>query len=181
MLRLFRIAARVAEAVVEGVAGSGSVFTAAGRILDGHETTNYTLSRVAEANSALSRPSACLLSKWSAMRLDTPDHLGKCAIDSAVTVAGVDAAFSALTESLSLEGGMLLPAMETLDPQAVFFLQYAQSHCSVSSLQQRDLDRTVNHQLLGREKLKGVLSQFVEFKHFYFCSEDSEFLCDSVL
>ena len=96
-------------------------------------------------------------------------------------MAGVDAAFSALTESLSLEGGMLLPAMETLDPQAVFFLQYAQSHCSVSSLQQRDLDRTVDHQLLGREKLKGVLSQFVEFKHFYFCSEESEILCDSVL
>lgn len=171
----------IAEAVVEGVAGSGSVFTAAGRILDGHETTNYTLSRVAEANSALSRPSTCLVSKWSAMRLDTPDHLEKCAIDSAVSVAGVDAALSALTESLSLEGGMLLPAMETLDPQAVFFLQYAQSHCSVSSLQQRDLDRTVVHQLLGREKLKGVLSQFVEFKHFYFCSEESEFLCDSVL
>ena len=99
------------------------------------------------------------------MRLDTPDHLKKCAIDSAVTVAGVDASFSALTESLSLEGGMLLPAMETLDPQAVFFLQYAQSHCSVSSLQHRDLDRTADHQLLGREKLKVVLSQYVEFKH----------------
>ena len=63
----------IAEAVVEGVAGSGSVFTAAGRILDGHETTNYTLSRVAKVNSALSRPSTCLVSKWSAMRLDTPD------------------------------------------------------------------------------------------------------------
>ena len=98
--------------------------------------------------------STCLVSKWSAMRLDTPDHLEKCAIDSAVSVAGVDAAFSALTESLSLEGGMLLPAMETLDPQLVFFLQYAQSHCSVSSLQQRDLDQSVNHQLLGRDKLK---------------------------
>ena len=51
--------------------------------------------------------------------------------------------------------------------------QFAQSYCSVSSLQQRDLDRTVNHQFLGREKLKGVLSQFVEFRHFYFCSDDS--------
>ena len=30
----------IAEVVVEGVAGSGSVFTAAGRILGGHETTN---------------------------------------------------------------------------------------------------------------------------------------------
>ena len=87
----------IAEAVVEGVAGSGSVFTASGRILDGHETTNYTLSRVAESNSALSRPSSCLVSKWSAMRHDTPDHPEKCAIDSAVTMAGVDAAFSALT------------------------------------------------------------------------------------
>ena len=171
----------IAEAVVEGVAGSGSVFTAAGRILDGHDSTNFTLSRVAEPNSALAHPSSCLVSKWSAMRLDTPDHLDKCAIDSVRTVAGVDAALSAVSESLSVEGATLLPALETLDPQAIFFLQYAQTHCSISSLQQRDLDRTVNHQLLGREKLKGVLSQFVEFRHFYFCSEESEFVCDSVL
>jgi len=171
----------IAEAVVEGVAGSGSVFTAAGRILDGHDSTNFTLSRVAEPNSALAHPSSCLVAKWSAMRLDTPDHLDKCAIDSARTVAGVDAALSAVSESLSVEGATLLPALETLDPQAIFFLQYAQTHCSISSLQQRDLDRTVNHQLLGREKLKGVLSQFVEFRHFYFCSEESEFVCDSVL
>ena len=88
--------------------------------------------------------STCLVSKWSEMRLDTPDHLEICAIDSAVTVAEVDAAFSALTESMSLVVGMLLPAMKTLDPQSVFFLQYAQSHCSVSSLQQCDLDRTVS-------------------------------------
>ena len=59
--------------------------------------------------------------------------------------------------------------------------QFAQSYCSVSSLQQRDFDRTVNHQLLGWEKLKGVLSQYVEFRHFYFCSDDSELMCDSVL
>ena len=33
------------------------------------------------------------------MRLDKPDHPEKCAIDSAVTMAGVDAAFSALSSS----------------------------------------------------------------------------------
>ena len=170
----------VAEAVVMGVAGFGSVFTASGRIIDG-SGSNYTLSRSAETNAALKSAARCLVSKWSVLRLDTPDHLDKCAVGSAVSVAGVAAAYTALEDILSVDGGKLLPALETLDPQAVFFLQYAQSFCSVSSLQQRDIDRTVNQQLLGKEKLSGVLSQFIDFKHYYYCSENNDNSCGPVL
>ena len=171
----------MAEAVVAGVAGFGSVYTATGRIMDGSNGENFTLSRSAEANAALKRPAQCLVNQWSLMRLDTPDHLEKCAIDSAVSVAGLEAAYSALGTVLSTEGGQLMPSLETLDPQAVFFLQYAQSFCSESTLRQRDLDRTVGSQLLGREKLKGVLSQFSDFSHYYFCSDSSETACGPLL
>ena len=130
---------------------------------------------------ALSRLSSCLVSRWSSMRLDTPDHLEKCAISSAVNVAGVDVAFAAMEEIVSNDGATLLPALETLDPQAVFFLQYSQSMCSMMTLQQRDLDRASYQQLLAREKLRAVLSQFVQFKHYYFCEEESDNICDTSL
>ena len=171
----------IAEAVVEGVAGSGSVFTATGRILDGSYTGNFTLSRTESPNTPLQHSFSCLAERWTKMGLDTPDHLKKSAVSSSVAVAGLQAAYAALTEALLVEGAQLLPALETLDPQAVFFLQYSQTMCSLSSLQQRDLDRTLNHQLLGREKLKGVLSEFSEFRHFFFCSESSEEGCGPAL
>ena len=188
----------IAESVVEGALGTGSVFTASGenyltkvlhlnnfaipgRILDGHDQSNFTLSRAAEPSIALSRLSSCLVSTWSRMRLDTPDHLEKCAASSAKSVAGLDVTLAAVEEIISSDGATLLPALETLDPQAVFFLQYAQSLCSLMTLQQRDLDRASHQQLLAREKLSAVLSQFVQFKHFYFCSEESDNLCDTSL
>ena len=181
----------IAEVVVEGVAGSGSVFTATGRILDGtpHTVTpeesgvrnnvgagagNLSQSRSEQANAPLLRAADCLVGRWAALRLDTPDQLERCAVTSAVSVAGLHAAYGALTEALSAEGGQVLPALEVLDPQAVFFLQYAQTFCSLRTLQQRDLDRTLKPHLLGREKLKGVLSQVDEFQHYFYCGDSSD-------
>jgi predicted metalloendopeptidase len=183
----------IAEAVVEAVAGTGLVFTANGQILDGQavakagRAANLTsiASRAAaaaiEPSAVLQGPASCLLTKWSAMGLDTPDQLAKAAVGGAVAVGGLEAAYTALTESLLVEGGQLLPALERLDPQSVFFVQYAQTFCAVSTLAQRDLDRTLGRDLLGREKLKGVLSQFAEFRHFFFCSERNEDMCGPVL
>ena len=131
-----------------------------------------------EPNFPLKSLSRCLVSQWSEMRLDTPDHLDKCATSSAVSVAGLSAAFTASEEIFSQDGAVLLPALETVDPQAVFFLQHAQSLCSSLSLQQRDLDRAVHSHLLGPEKLRGELSQFAQFRHFYFCSDESQHMCE---
>lgn len=171
----------IAEAVVEGVAGFGSVFTASGRILDGQESSNFTMSRVGEANFPLKRLSGCLVSQWSQLRLDTPDQLEKCSTKSAVSVAGLTAALTATEEIFNQDGAILLPALETLDPQAVFFLQHAQSLCSSMTLQQRDLDRAVQSSLLGAEKLRGELSQAAPFRHFYFCSDESQYICPTVM
>ena len=50
------------------------------------------------------------------------------------------------------------------------------------TLQQRDLDRTLRHELLGREKLKGVLAELPEFRHYFYCaSGDEENTCSPVL
>ena len=171
----------IAEAVIDAVAGSGSVFTATGQILDGSASSaNFTLSRTEEPNSPLLTAAGCLLEEWKGLGLDTPDQLEKCAVRSAINVAGLGAAYSALSEAVLVEGGQLLPSLETLDPQAVFLLQYSQTLCSLSSLEQRDLDRTLGRQLLGQERLTGVLTQFPEFRHFFYCSEEDE-QCPAVL
>jgi len=170
---------RLAEAVVEGVLGTGSVFTASGRILDGQDTSNFTLSRMSFPHNSLERLSSCLGARWAAMRLDTPDHLDKCADSSAVSLAGLDTALAAMEEIVNTEGATLMPALERLDPQAVFFLQYSQSLCSMMTLQHRDLERATTTQLMGREKLAGLLSQFSQFQHYFFCSEtESDNMCE---
>ena len=113
------------------------------------------------------------------MRLDTPDHLDKCADSSAVSLAGLDTALTAMEDIISAEGATLMPALETLDPQAVFFLQFSQSLCSKMTLQHRDLERATTTQLMGREKLTGLLSQFAQFQHYFFCSEpESDNMCE---
>ena len=38
------------------------------------------------------------------MRLETPDHLDKCAESSAVSLAGLDTALAAMEEIISAEG-----------------------------------------------------------------------------
>ena len=134
-----------------------------------------------EANFPLKRLSSCLESQWSQMRLDTPDHLAKCSTKSAVSVAGLAAAFTAVEEMFGQEGAVLLPALETLDPQAVFFLQHAQSLCASQTLQQRDYDRAVHNSLLGPERLRGELSQVDQFRHFFFCSDQSQVACETVM
>ena len=172
----------LAEAVVEGVAGAGAVFSPAGRILDSAvHSSNYTLARPAEPNSALVRGARCLVQRFTQLRLDTPDLLAASAVDSARSVAGLAAAYTALAVGIEQQGGQLLPALEHLDPQAVFFLQFGQSVCEASTLAQRDLDRTLSHRLLGRERLRGLVSQFPQFRHFNFCSEESRYQCDAVL
>ena len=149
--------------------------------MDGQDSSNYTMTRVGEPNLALSSLVSCLNTRWTQMMLDTPDMLTKSAVSSAISVLGVDVAFAAMEDIISADGATLLPALETLDPQAVFFLKYAQSQCSMMTLEQRDLDRAIHHHLLGREKLRGVLSQFVQFQHYYFCEEESENVCDPLL
>jgi hypothetical protein len=86
-----------------------------------------------------------------------------------------------LEDILELEKGILLPAMETFDPQSVFFLSYAQSLCSHEADFQRDIDRTAGHSLLNRQRLEGALSQLPEFYHFYFCSYDSSLNCGKIV
>ena len=172
----------LAQAVAEGAAGRGAVFTAAGRLLGGAgQASNYTLGRGAEAGGALRVASACLTEQWGAAGLDTPDMLARSERDSVLGLAALETTLTALSSFLHAEGGTLLPALETMDPQAVLLLQHARLQCQVYTLQARDLARTVSARLLARERLLGQLGQLPDFHHYFFCDEPTGRQCGPVL
>lgn len=173
----------IAQAMLEGVVGRGLLFEPNGHLRP-HNGSLFGVgpsSSFTDPRPLLEMDAQCLLDKFTVNSVDTVEQLHKCRLDSAVTVAAVRQAYVTLEDILELERGILLPAMETMDPQSVFFLAYAQTLCSVETKRQRDIDRTTNNALLAREKLQGVLSQMAEFHHFYYCSYDDDQSCGKII
>jgi len=134
-----------------------------------------------DPRSILEADSKCLVDKYSQSAIDDPKELFKCRLDTAVHVAALQESLLTLEDILESEKGIVLPAMETFDPQSVFFLSYAQSLCSHYSEMQEDIDKTSGTSLLNQQKLLGVLTQLSEFRHFFFCRFDSSLNCGKVL
>nr|CAD7455233.1 unnamed protein product [Timema tahoe] len=68
------------------------------------------------------------------------------------------------------------PALEQLENDALFFLSYAQSLCSVSTVQQQDIDTSLSSKLEGSKLLRISLQQVPAFSDAYGCSADSSYL-----
>ena len=172
----------MAKAMLEGVLGRGLLFEADGRLRP-HNGSLFGFGQGEEASGfqdprpVLENDAKCLVDKYSATGLETVDQLLKCRMDSAMTVAAVWQAYVTLEDILELERGILLPAMETMDPQAIFFLAFGQTLCSVSTVDASDIQRTAWNSLGNRARLMGSLSQVFKFQHFYHCPYDEEQSC----
>ncbi len=197
------VGVRLSEAIIDGVIGFGLLFEPNGLLqfpsLATPKVNSNDTTKVAASNSnfrpvAVSldkhlqswrRSTKCLSESYSEAGIDTPDFLRRCRRKSVLELSALQQTFVSFTDMLQLEPGVILPAMETFDPQAVFFLSYAQSLCSKRTMQQRDVDRTVGERLLGEEALRGEISQMPEqFGHFYFCPSgfgDETFQCETVV
>ena len=190
---------RVAQAMLEGVLGRGLLFDSSGRLVIQTEggTSNNSLvlagtaavaatasqygSSYNDPRSILEVDAQCIVDKYSKVGVDSMEQLRKCRVDSAVNVAALREALLTLQDILELEKGIVLPAMETYDPQSVFFLSYAQSLCAHETDFRRDIDRTSGSSLINRLKLEGSLSQLPEFYHYFFCSYDSSLNCGKIV
>ena len=190
---------RVAQAMLEGVLGRGLLFDSSGRLVIQTEggTSNNSLvlagtaavaatasqygSSYNDPRSILEVDAQCIVDKYSKVGIDSIEQLRKCRVDSAVNVAALREALLTLQDILELEKGIVLPAMETYDPQSVFFLSYAQSLCAHETDFRRDIDRTSGSSLINRLKLEGSLSQLPEFYHYFFCSYDSSLNCGKIV
>ncbi len=183
----------LAKAMLSGVLGRGLLFDTDGRLRPHNgslfggsinaidESTSAGSSAFLDPRPVLEKDAQCLVDKYSAAGLETVDQLLMCRQDSALTVAAVWQAFVTLEDILELERGILLPAMETMDPQAIFFLSYGQTLCSVATSQASDIERTANNHLTNRANLMGSLSQVHKFQHYYHCPYDEEQSCGRLL
>jgi hypothetical protein len=162
--------------VIQREGGMSEVAAGSAAVAASSQYTSYS-----DPRSILEGDSKCLVDKYSQIGVDEPAELLKCRLDSAVHVAALQESLLTLEDILDSEKGILLPAMETFDPQSVFFLSYAQSLCSHSTDMQQDIDKTSGTSLLNQQKLLGVLSQLNEFHHFFYCRYDSSMSCGKVL
>ena len=173
----------VAKSMLEGVLGRGLLFESDGKLRSYNGTLfgNSDMTQFNDPRPILERDAKCLVDKYSASGLDTVDLLLKCRMDSVLTVAAVWQAFVTLEDILELERGILLPAMETMDPQAVYFLAYGQTLCSTATEKASDIQRTADNQLPNKANLLGTLSQVSEFQQFYNCPYDEEQSCGRIV
>ena len=173
----------VAKSMLEGVLGRGLLFESDGKLRSHNGTLfgNSDMTQFNDPRPILERDAKCLVDKYSASGLDTVDLLLKCRMDSVLTVAAVWQAFVTLEDILELERGILLPAMETMDPQAVYFLAYGQTLCSTATEKASDIQRTADNQLPNKANLLGTLSQVSEFQQFYNCPYDEEQSCGRIV
>lgn len=169
----------MAKAMLEGVLGRGLLYEPDGRLRphNGSLFGSDPASAFQDPRPILEADAECLVDKYSAAGLDTVDQLLKCRMDSAMIVAALWQAYVTLEDILELERGILLPAMETMDPQALFFLAFGQTLCSLSTDSASDIQRTANNRLSNRPLLMGTLSQVYKFQHFYHCPYDEEQNC----
>ena len=173
----------MAKSMLEGVLGRGLLFEADGKLRphNGSLFGSGDMTQFNDPRPILERDAKCLVDKYSASGLDTVDQLLKCRMDSVLSVAAVWQAFVTLEDILELERGILLPAMETMDPQAVFFLAYGQTLCSTATDKASDIERTADNKLPNKASLLGTLSQVYEFQRFYHCPYDEEQSCGRIV
>ena len=122
-----------------------------------------------------------MISKYVQVGVDDREYIIRGKTDSTMTVAALRQAYVTLEDILELEKGIVLPAMETFDPQAIFFLSFAQSLCTQRTEQQNDIDRTSSNKLLEKQLLIGALSQFPEFHHYYYCGYNEDLSCGTII
>ena len=134
-----------------------------------------------DPRTVLAKDTACLLSKLAPMAIDDTDSLSKAGTSTALSVAALKQTFVSLEDVLDFETGTILPALETFDPQALFFLSYAQSLCVHRTHQQLDIDRTGSDHLMERQLLEAVLTQSPEFHEYFYCSYDYSLDCGGIV
>ena len=184
---------KMSKAMLQGVLGQGLLFDSSGRLLVQPELpgmlpdvrSNYSFSPYKDSFvdpvALLEKDSLCLASKYEQIGVDDSKLIRSGRTESAMTVAALKQAYVSLEDILESEKGFILPAMETFDPQAIFFLSFAQSLCTQRTVKQNDIDRTSSNKLLEKQMLNGALTQFPEFYHFFYCGYDDNLSCGRII
>ncbi|ODM93644.1 Endothelin-converting enzyme 1 [Orchesella cincta] len=120
----------------------------------------------------------CLVSFFVNIRLDDADYIERTSLDSTMHLAGIQIALDALVNHDLGTIFLGLPALENLPPNALFFLSYVQSQCSVQTLHYHELEHYSFTTLSHDHRTKGILRQLVGFTEAMECPSSSDLYAD---
>ncbi|PSN48713.1 hypothetical protein C0J52_08789 [Blattella germanica] len=104
----------------------------------------------------------------------------RTALSMITQISAVRQAHLAMKQALSELPHTHQPAMETLESDAIFFLTYAQTICSVSTLEKKDQDQTIGFQLKGSKLLRTSLKQVKLFTEAFSCQRESSYFASNI-
>lgn len=161
----------IGSAILSSVYPPGVAYTTDGVLLPVHSVAvNRSVGAIVEARSCFGHY--------------VKEHQFEIANNTALTamlsVASVRYALQSLSKKIQSEPYYHQPAMESYEYDALFFIAYAQSLCSIKSPQQQELDTM--YDLMSDESLllKTVADHSESFKNAFRCSERSTKTCKHV-
>ncbi|CAH0384451.1 unnamed protein product [Bemisia tabaci] len=97
-----------------------------------------------------------------------------------LAISALDQAFKALKFELSKSTRMYQPAMESYNSEALFFITYAQSMCTVKTTERKNLDHTLDTSLEDSQLLEVALGQVKDFSSTFGCDSESKYFAQDV-
>ncbi|CAL8074169.1 unnamed protein product [Orchesella dallaii] len=171
-LLLGSVGVEIGEAIAQAFGIEQGLYGSGGNLMSDKD------SKVQIIRDMIDQKRTCLVSFFVNIRLDDTDYIERTSLDTTMHLAGIQIALDAL---LNHDLGTIflgLPALENFPPNALFFLSYIQSQCSVQSLLYHDLEHYSFTTLSHDHRTKGVLRQLVGFTDAMECPSSSELYAD---
>lgn len=163
-----RIGVHLARAIVSATLPGNNLYAANGSFLSPLDpAVNQSRFMIDQAMTCLSK---FVVSK---KLVQQPSTANRTALDTVQWIASVQQAFEAFVRVEESMKHTHQPAMESMEPKELFFLNFAQSLCTKRSPEQEDLDEVTGSSLSNESVLQVVISQLKEFSEAYYCSGDS--------
>jgi arginyl-tRNA synthetase len=149
----------------------GVAYGVDGVLLPVHSVTvNKSISSITEA-------STCLTQYVNNLKVEHLDVLDNTALTAMLSVSSVRYALQSLSKKTHSETNYRQPAMESFAYDAMFYITYAQSLCSIKSLQQQLYDTMYDEMSNESLLLKTIADHSESFKNAFSCVDNLKKTC----
>ncbi|XP_050523842.1 protein gone early-like [Daktulosphaira vitifoliae] len=164
------IGVELSSAILSSVYPSGVAYTKEGILLDNTVVVNKSISATIETRN-------CFGQSFKDQQVEVVNNT---ALSAMLSVSSVRYALQSLAKITNIGPHFHQPAMENYEFDALFFLAYAQSMCTIKSPQKQELDTMYN--LMSDESilLKTVADHLDSFQNVFQCHESSIKTCNYI-
>ncbi|XP_054286283.1 endothelin-converting enzyme 2-like [Macrosteles quadrilineatus] len=169
----------ISSAVVEAITPWNVLYADDGTLIDRMHPA------VDQSGRSFFHPTSCLRQWWGKEGFASSQASEMATYNALIKLSGVNIALKTMQAHLAHLPHTHQPALESYDDGHLFFITFAQSVCSVTSPEQKDLDETVDNILDDKSMLSVVLSQVKDFAKLFSCTAAnvlySEIPCEDVI